>query len=152
MKYCSHCGNELFDEAVLCLKCGCTPTPTDAGAVEKKNRSHAPEVLPALASKKCIILDFLYAILSILSASFLIGSILDAWVSVYHNSDSSPHGYLRLNYDMGIAAAIFAFMALFCSITMLVLHTKRLDSVLKDTVKVAANVALFVLSLVVSSN
>lgn len=23
MKYCSHCGNELFDEAVICPKCGC---------------------------------------------------------------------------------------------------------------------------------
>ena len=143
MKYCSHCGNELFDEAVLCLKCGCTPTPTDAGTVEKKNCSHAPEALPALASKKCIILDFLYAILSILSASFLIGSILDARIST--------SGYLKLNYEMDAAAAVFAFMALFCSITLLVLHPKRLDSVLKDTVKVVANVALIVLSLIVFS-
>ena len=23
MKYCSKCGNELFDEAVICPKCGC---------------------------------------------------------------------------------------------------------------------------------
>lgn len=23
MKYCSHCGNELLDEAVICPKCGC---------------------------------------------------------------------------------------------------------------------------------
>ncbi len=23
MKYCSKCGNELFDEAVMCVKCGC---------------------------------------------------------------------------------------------------------------------------------
>jgi hypothetical protein len=42
-------------------------------------------------------------------------------------------------------------MALFCSIMLLVRHPKRLDSVLKDTVKVVANVALIVLSLVVSS-
>ncbi len=23
MKYCTHCGNELLDEAVICMKCGC---------------------------------------------------------------------------------------------------------------------------------
>ncbi len=23
MKYCSKCGNEMFDEAVICVKCGC---------------------------------------------------------------------------------------------------------------------------------
>lgn len=23
MKYCSHCGNELFEDAVVCPKCGC---------------------------------------------------------------------------------------------------------------------------------
>lgn len=24
MKYCEKCGNQLFDEAVVCPKCGCT--------------------------------------------------------------------------------------------------------------------------------
>ena len=24
MKYCSHCGNELVDEAIICPKCGCS--------------------------------------------------------------------------------------------------------------------------------
>jgi len=24
MKYCSHCGNEMMDEAVVCVKCGCS--------------------------------------------------------------------------------------------------------------------------------
>ena len=23
MKYCAHCGNQLFDDAVICVKCGC---------------------------------------------------------------------------------------------------------------------------------
>ena len=33
MKYCTHCGNELLDEAVVCPKCGCAaaakPTEPD---------------------------------------------------------------------------------------------------------------------------
>ena len=24
MKYCSHCGGELYDEAVVCVRCGCS--------------------------------------------------------------------------------------------------------------------------------
>lgn len=36
MKFCSKCGNQLFDEAVICPKCGC-PTET----VPQKNKSLA---------------------------------------------------------------------------------------------------------------
>ncbi len=37
MKYCSKCGNELLDEAVICPKCGCPagPTPTPNGGSDK---------------------------------------------------------------------------------------------------------------------
>ncbi|MBQ4111144.1 MAG: zinc ribbon domain-containing protein [Clostridia bacterium] len=27
MKYCTHCGNEILDEAVVCVKCGCSVNP-----------------------------------------------------------------------------------------------------------------------------
>ena len=33
MKYCVHCGAEIHDEAVVCVKCGCSveqPVPTPA--------------------------------------------------------------------------------------------------------------------------
>ncbi len=33
MKYCTKCGAELFDDAVLCMKCGCA---VESDAVEKK--------------------------------------------------------------------------------------------------------------------
>ena len=33
MKYCSHCGKELMDEAVVCIKCGC---PVGVAPVVKK--------------------------------------------------------------------------------------------------------------------
>ena len=34
MKYCSKCGNELFDEAVICPKCGCS-----TGAMPSSNQN-----------------------------------------------------------------------------------------------------------------
>lgn len=38
MKYCSHCGRELLDEAIVCPGCGC--------AVEKKEEPKQPETQP----------------------------------------------------------------------------------------------------------
>ena len=39
MKYCSHCGNELLDEAVICPSCGCkvASTKTD-GILEEDDK------------------------------------------------------------------------------------------------------------------
>ncbi len=34
MKFCSHCGNELDDEAIVCPNCGC---PCDGGAPNDKS-------------------------------------------------------------------------------------------------------------------
>ncbi len=33
MKYCSHCGSEIMDEAVICPKCGC---PVEGSSLAKK--------------------------------------------------------------------------------------------------------------------
>ena len=32
MKYCSKCGKEIFDEAVICPNCGCATAPANAVA------------------------------------------------------------------------------------------------------------------------
>ena len=41
MKYCSHCGKELLDEAVICVGCGCAvggnPAPSIPGVAVDKN-------------------------------------------------------------------------------------------------------------------
>lgn len=36
MKYCTHCGTELFDQAIMCPKCGCA---TDELEVNKSTES-----------------------------------------------------------------------------------------------------------------
>jgi TM2 domain-containing membrane protein YozV len=35
MKFCAHCGNELLDEAVVCVKCGCAVNQIPKNASEK---------------------------------------------------------------------------------------------------------------------
>ena len=37
MKYCSHCGNQLADEAVICPQCGCAA----GGSVQNKSESNS---------------------------------------------------------------------------------------------------------------
>ncbi|MBE6662589.1 MAG: hypothetical protein E7606_04830 [Ruminococcaceae bacterium] len=37
MKYCVHCGAELHDEAVICVKCGCSVEPPKSAEVETVN-------------------------------------------------------------------------------------------------------------------
>ncbi|MDE5565596.1 MAG: zinc-ribbon domain-containing protein [Anaeroplasmataceae bacterium] len=43
MKYCSHCGAEINDEAVVCVKCGCSVAPTKK--LENPNESTTPYVV-----------------------------------------------------------------------------------------------------------
>ena len=36
MKYCSHCGKELIDEAIICTGCGCAVIKPEVNPVEDK--------------------------------------------------------------------------------------------------------------------
>lgn len=72
MKYCSKCGNELMDEAVICPKCGCP-----AGPVPVQNNS-SDKLLKANKQSKIITANILNIIafgLSIvaLATTFLLG-------------------------------------------------------------------------------
>ena len=68
MKYCSKCGNELFDEAVVCPKCGC-PVENAEKASEKlildKRRSHlsAGLILNNIAAIGNVLIAALFAYL-----------------------------------------------------------------------------------------
>ena len=82
MKYCSHCGNQLVDEAIICPKCGC---PTDM--FNNPNRSYnqntpnapAAEQLSALS-----IVGFIFAFLVPIAG--LICSIIAHKIAVTENN------------------------------------------------------------------
>ena len=50
MKYCTHCGAEINDEAIVCIKCGCSTTKTALQAVDKINPLDAPSTGMAVLS------------------------------------------------------------------------------------------------------
>ena len=76
MKYCTKCGNELFDEAVICPKCGC---PVGAGG---------GNVVSAMADqrnakvKTASILNVVAFILNILMSAILIFQFSAIWDGV----------------------------------------------------------------------
>lgn len=63
MKYCKKCGNQLFDEAVICPKCGC---PAEKSQLEKSNDQTAKSTAVAtfcfLGAAAIIIITILVAI------------------------------------------------------------------------------------------
>lgn len=64
MKYCSTCGAELHDNAVICVKCGCpvTPPPQSSSEMQQAKNDDSPGmtllsiVLPLIG----ILLYFMY--------------------------------------------------------------------------------------------
>lgn len=73
MKYCAYCGNELADEAVICLNCGCKcrvinrnpqPTPTCA-----------PKIIDKEAEPKLAIWSKITGITSFFIGGFVLGVI-----------------------------------------------------------------------------
>lgn len=47
-KYCVHCGNEVADDAVVCMKCGCALSVQKTDTVETKKKSPASLILGIL--------------------------------------------------------------------------------------------------------
>lgn len=64
MRYCSHCGKEIADEAVICLHCGCMTQPSGSihpqPAAQPTNTVIVEDTESSLAtwSKICGILSF----------------------------------------------------------------------------------------------
>ena len=60
MKYCSHCGAEVMDDAVLCTKCGCwLNNNTMATAVQPKAKMNVCALVGFIISMVSIVLFFI---------------------------------------------------------------------------------------------
>lgn len=87
MKFCTHCGNELMDEAILCPKCGCGVAGASIPGQEKKattpeSRKHLVDLLTMVDFVLCGFLLVLSTILTIW-ASFISGFVLNVISMVF---------------------------------------------------------------------
>ena len=102
--FCKICGNELNDNAVVCIKCGCAVERAPAPKVKTVKANSANE--PSTAYK---VLDFVTKTLIVLSLMFFAFSIM--WGRVYVNSRYSSYGYLYSDYGLALASLLFGIFA-----------------------------------------
>ena len=86
MKYCSKCGNELLDEAVICPKCGC-PVPNAEMNVVQDNRK--------VRLKSASAMNAIAFILNILCGAYF------AWALFNVSDESEPSGGISVDFSGG---------------------------------------------------
>ena len=64
MKYCSKCGNELFDEAVVCPKCGCATEQTAKNTPKKQSNPNAAKGAALIVAGILVIVLFIVLVAS----------------------------------------------------------------------------------------
>ena len=95
MKYCSECGNQLLDEAVICPKCGAAAGPigekeTPAGKHDKRVRLKTSAALNNIAGILNLLLALFFTWILFGSSSVESGSSEGFTISV-DTSGGAPH-------------------------------------------------------------
>lgn len=70
MKYCSHCGNELFEQSVVCPKCGCQVRDFNfASNNQQPNNTETQQAQPKKMNAMCLsgfILSFIFPLVGLI--------------------------------------------------------------------------------------
>lgn len=113
MKYCSHCGNQLVDEAIICPKCGC---PTEMFNNPNRNFSQNTFNAPAAEPLSALsIVGFIFAFLFPLAG--LICSIIAHKIAVTENNLRTK----SFSKSGIIVSAVFLALSVFFWALMIVL-------------------------------
>ena len=134
MKFCTKCGAELLDEAVICTKCGCMVDGARVPAV-KAPKSRADGLLDVAEKKPSMLLtvfNFAFAVLVVFALFFAImaigdgrvkSSLYDANPSIY-SVDYQVSSYFYPIDDFMIPALLFSLLSfgtgVFCFVMTLV--------------------------------
>ena len=109
MKYCQYCGNEVLDEAVICLKCGCSVDYDNKPQI--KNRTALQENCSALS-----IVGFIFAFFeSVIGLILSIVAYCKAKETGSEKSQSlSKAGIIVSSVFLGIEVIICIFVLAVC--------------------------------------
>ena len=120
MKFCSKCGHELVDEAVVCVSCG--------RLVEQIIKQEPAEKIkePVVYNGDCEsntginkcanIFSFIYSLAIAFTCGFAILSAQLGDISIYTAYYSGNYGYYYLNEDLAITSFLFGCIAFICGV------------------------------------
>ena len=116
MKYCTHCGAELMDEAVLCTKCGCWVTPgstSNSGEVtlpsanEQNAKLNVCSLIGFILSMASII--FFVNFMGLLALAGMIVSIVGL-VQLARNNNQKGKGFAVPGVVVGACMTMFGIL------------------------------------------
>lgn len=141
MKYCSKCGKELVDEAIICTGCGCS--------VQYENHSINKEVKKYSyydPMKAVYIMSFISNILLALTLTFVLNALISGYIYIH---EDAYYTYVNFYFEESwiYCSLISAFPTIIFNIITLVLYKTRsteptLDGVLKYVSKLIAAILL----------
>lgn len=108
MKYCSHCGNQVLDEAYMCPKCGCM---IEQSKKKDSQTSGSTGLGPVVGEVSILLLAFIILFIGImimLYASWRIGNIL-MFVASIVGLGGIPFGVLNILKSEGKLKVILNF-------------------------------------------
>ena len=140
MKFCTSCGNEMFDDAVICTKCGRmavmpqvqqpapqAPQPTPVSQVPVQVYG-VPTTKSKTINLTMTILNFISSIFTSFALFFLAGAALDGRVELYYYGNtysttirsSDFRVYFYPDYDlMPVAFCFFIISFILCTTTFI---------------------------------
>ena len=108
MKYCTHCGAEIMDEAVLCIKCGCWTgkpiTPTDQLQAKINTCALVGFILTMVAA-----VMFFADFMGLLALAGMIVSIVGL-VQLVRNGDQRGNGFAITGVSVGACLFLFGIL------------------------------------------
>jgi len=152
MKFCTKCGHELIDEAVVCTNCGCFVNQSSQVHISE---STAPptEARKEKSSVLLCIFNFIFSITAAVAVFFLIWSLgwggVDTSISFPNYSISIyawfyPNGLLVL---IGVLASIVSCGFGIISFILSLAQKEKIDKVLTSIARMIIGILLVVLSI-----
>ena len=157
MKFCTKCGAELVDEAMICTKCGCmlegmaprvntaAPRQRADGLLDAK-QTNAPSLI-------LTIFNFLFSVFALTSLFFFALALVENYLYAnlsYYSNEFYIHGDMRFEDDfiiMSLVAAGTAFGSAVVSFVMTLIEKHRLERLFSAISKLCASALLAVVAI-----
>ena len=163
MKYCTSCGSEMFDDAVVCTKCGRAAVGIDYNMRNGFNdnmQKNVPTNLPAPECKIVSAFNFVSSLLCSFSLFSLLLSLFTCYISTsissysssyYYSSSYNAYSYFYPDEGFASLALVFATAAFGFGIATFIItlaKKQRGEKLFAGITKLIFGLLLFIVSVV----